>query len=185
MASVSHVSVRGKFQEVFCLGIVADHFLGRLCLSDEPATPDLDMAALTSLFSSVSLSQGNSPAPEAAPLPPPPPGLLEGSPDPLANQLKAGLLVQMLKFVLCELNSKVTVDEDIVMQNVKHLLSDSPDFFFLLDKLFSCVHSQVSGLLAQFSLTKRFRLRLKIKATLDAAVRAGLLSATHGIFNLV
>jgi hypothetical protein len=38
--SIMHSSVKGKFQEVFCLGIIADHYLGRLC-TPAPSGNDL------------------------------------------------------------------------------------------------------------------------------------------------
>jgi hypothetical protein len=134
----------------------------------------MDIESLSNLFSSISLTNNSSKL-----------SLNVSSQDPIENQLKAGLLIQILKFVLNEMNSTLMVNEDIVLENMKHLIIDSPDFFYLIDKLFSSTHSQISVLMSQFSLTKNFKLRDKIKNTLNQALSAGLITQNDQIFSLV
>lgn len=111
--------------------------------------------------------------------------LFSSSQQRVNNNSKIGLLLEILKFVLLELNSNLMDNEDIILENMKHLIIDSPDFFFLFDKLFEAEHSQISILMSQFSLTKNFKLREKIKSTLSQATSLGVLSSNHDIFDLV
>ena len=181
LASISHSSIKNKFQEVFCLGVVADHFLWRLSLSapggTSSAADDMDIASLSELFSSISVAQKKTPAPG--------PFWNASSADPLESQIKAELLIQILKFVLLEMNSTLSVDEDVVLENMKHLITDSTDLFFLIEKVSSCVQSQISVLMSQFSLTKNFKLRDKIRFTLQRASSTGLVDPSNEIFNLI
>jgi hypothetical protein len=138
---------------------------------------EINIAKLTNLFSSISLSQ-NVPLPSSFSSP-------SISSDALSNQTKVGLLVEILKFVLNEMNSNLMDIEDIILENMKHLIIDSPDFFFLIDKLFESNNSQISTLMSRFSLTKNFKLRDKIKLTLQQATSFGLIPGNHEIFDHV
>ena len=150
-------------------------------------TNDHTLQSLTSLFQSIQIS--NTPQTPNNPIKAfQHPTFNSSSPnsqDPLKVQIKTHFLLTLLSQVLQQMNSQFANSEDLILQNLRTLVVDSPDCLFLVEKLFDPTESQVGALMRENLLTEVFNLRGRLAATLSQLADSGLVAKNHPTFSLI
>lgn len=98
---------------------------------------------------------------------------------------KVEFLLKILVKVIDEMNCQIVTPEDLIFNNIKSILIDHNDFFFLIDKVFEEKESQIFSLINYQSLVGNYRLRDKLKHTLKELHDRNIISASHPIYQSI
>ena len=175
LQNFNKINFYNDYQEIFCIGILVDNLINSKINNLDNY---FDIDSLTNLMNSLDIDSNNYNANDNMPYCS---GKLKFN---FTDETIHSLLI-ILEKIVDEMNLQLLTPEDLILNNIKSILVDSNDFFFLIDKIFVDDHSQIYSVVNHQSLVGNFKLRDKLKNTLKLLIEKNIISQSHSIIDKI